>query len=190
MQNEGVGKVERYSSGGLVPGVIGLVLVAGTLGYGLFEPEAGFAPWAYPLCLLAGAAVWVVMVRPALRLHAGEVELRNILDTHRVPYALITSVDIGHVTVVHAGDERYVGSGFGRSRRTMRRDKAAPGDTPLEKRSVAWLIENRIQRRSQEARNAAAWAGETPPVRHQWAWVEIGVLATLAVATLVAALVG
>ncbi|WP_408896427.1 hypothetical protein ACJ5H2_16075 [Nocardioides sp. R1-1] len=190
MQNEGAGKVERYSSGGLVPGVVGLVLVAGTFGYGLFEPEAGFAPWAYPLCLLAGAAVWVVMVRPALRLHPDDVELRNILDSHRVPYALVTSVDIGHVTVVHAGDERYVGSGFGRGRRTMRQDKAASGDTPLEKRSTAWLIENRIERRAQAARDAASWSGATSQVRHQWAWVEIGVLATLAVATLVAALVG
>ena len=81
MQSEGVDKVERYSSGGLVMGVTGLVLLAAVMIYGLVDDEAGFAPWAYPFCLLLGVLTWLVMIRPAVRLHRDELELRNVLHT-------------------------------------------------------------------------------------------------------------
>ncbi|GAA1531222.1 hypothetical protein [Nocardioides humi] len=189
MRNEGVEKVERYSSGGLVVGLIGVGLVVVVLGYGLLDAEAGFAPWAYPLCLLLGVLAWAVLIRPALRLHRDEVELRNVLHTRWVPFALITSVEISQVTIVRVGEERYVGSGFGRTRRTLRRDETAPDDAPLERRSTAWLIEDRIRRRSVAARDPATSSLGEHEVRHAWAWPEIIALGVLAVATVVLALV-
>ncbi|WGX98332.1 hypothetical protein [Nocardioides sp. L-11A] len=192
MQNEGVEKAERYSSGGLTVGVIGLVLVVVAIGYGLLDPEAGFAPWAYPFCLLLGVLIWVILIRPALRLHHDELELRNALHTRWVPFALITSVEIGQVTVVQVGETRYVGSGFGRSRRTIRRDESAADDAPLEKRSTAWLIEDKLRRRMVAGQDLAARTGldGAREVRHAWAWPEIGALVVLLVATVVLALVG
>lgn len=190
MQSEGVDKVERYSSGGLVMGVTGLVLVAAVMIYGLLDPEAGFAPWAYPLCLLLGVLTWLVLVRPAVRLHRDELELRNVLHTRWVPFAAITGVEIAQVTVVKVGERRYVGSGFGRTRRTIRQDGRAAHDTPLEKRSTAWLIEDKIERRVAAARERRTDTGAGPEVRQAWAWPEITALGAFAVATLVLALVG
>lgn len=189
MQNEGVGKPERYSSGGLVIGVVGLLLVAAVIAYGLLDAEAGFAPWAYPFCLLLGVLVWTVLIRPALRLHRDELELRNALHTRWVPFAVITSVQISQVTVVRVGERRFVGSGFGRTRRAIRHDGRAAHDTPVEKRSTAWLIEDKIERRIASARDLGA-AGPAPEPRHAWAWPEIALLGALAVATLVLALFG
>lgn len=190
MQNEGVGKVERYSSGGLATGLVGLALVVVVAAYGVLDPEAGFAPWAYPFCLFLAVLIWVVLVRPAIRLHRDEIELRNMLHTRWVPFADITSVEIGQVTAVTVGEQKYVGSGFGRSQRAIRRDNAAPRDTPLAKRSTAWLIEEKVRRRIEAARYEPAGSGEAVEVRRAWAWPEIAALAVLAVATVVAALVG
>ncbi|MCR1784544.1 hypothetical protein KVF89_18520 [Nocardioides carbamazepini] len=191
MQNEGVEKAERYSSGGLVVGVIGLVFVAIAIGYGLLDPEAGFAAWAYPFCLLLGVLIWAILIRPALRLHREELELRNALHTRWVPFALITSLEIGQVTVVQVGEAKYVGSGFGRTRRTIRHDKRATDDTPLEKRSTAWLIEDKLRRRMADGRDRVARdVGAGGEVRLAWAWPEIGALVVLAVVTVVLALVG
>ena len=189
MQNEGVDKVERYSSGGLVMGVTGLVLVAAVMTYGLVDDEAGFAPWAYPFCLLLGVLTWMVMIRPAVRLHRDELELRNVLHSRWVPFAAITRVDITQVTVVDVGEQRYVGSGFGRTRGTIRQDRRASHDTPLEKRSAAWLIQDKIERRIASARERRTTSEGAAEVRHAWAWPEIAVLALLAVATVVLALV-
>ncbi|WP_436699535.1 hypothetical protein [Nocardioides sp. BYT-33-1] len=190
MQNEGVEKPERYSSGGLVVGVIGLVFVAIAIGYGLLDPEAGFAPWAYPLCLLVGVLIWIVLLRPALVVRRDELEMRNALHTRWVPFALMTSVEISQVTVVKVGEATYVGSGFGRTRRTMRHDKRAAHDTPLEKRSTAWLIEDKLRRRMADGRDRVARDPDAGgAVRLAWAWLEIGALAVLTVATLVVALV-
>ncbi len=181
MQNEGVEKAEAYRSGGPAVGVIGLVLIAATIGYGLLDPESGFAPWGYALCLLLGVLVWMVLIRPAVRIHADEVELRNMAHTRWVPFALATSVEVGQVTVVYVGERRYVGSGFGRTRRTLLRDGKAPGDTPLQKRSAGWLIEDKLRRRIASARESSAPMGE---VRRVWAWPEITAAVVLAVATL------
>jgi len=190
VQNEGVDKVERYSSGGLVVGLIGMALALAVLVYGLVDDEAGFAPWAYPFCLLLGLLAYLVLVRPAIRLHRDELELRNVLHSRWVPFALITGVEIAQVTVVRVGEQRYVGSGFGRTRRTIRQDGRAAHDTPLEKRSTAWLIEDKVERRAAAARERRTTDDAALEVRHAWAWPEITALGVLTVATVVLALVG
>lgn len=188
MQSEGAEKAERYRSGGLVTGVIGIVLVVGVIVFGLVVENDGLAPWAYPLLLLAGVLVWAVLIRPAVVLHPDELELRNVLHSRWLPYPRITAVAITQVTVAHAGDDRYVGSGFGRSRRVLHRDARAlqepDQDVTRAGVSLGGLVEDKIRRRM----DAEVFA-EPGPVRRTWAWGEIAALGVLALATLVTALV-
>lgn len=186
MQNEGVEKVERYSSGGLVMGVVGLVLAVGAIGYGIVDREAGFAPWGFALLALFGVAAWAVMIRPSLLLHHDVVELRNIIRTHWVPYGRITSVEVAQVTVVQTDDAKYVGSGFGRTRRVQARDQRLSEDAHL-RHSAGRLIEDKLRRRAAAAKERGA---ELAEVRHAWAWPEIVALVVLTLATVVLALVG
>ncbi|WP_377321315.1 hypothetical protein ACFJIY_19405 [Pimelobacter simplex] len=187
MRNEGVEKVERYSSGGLAIGVVGLVLTVGAIVYGAVDRESGFAPWGFALLGLVAVLIWAVMIRPAVRLHGDVVELRNILRTHWVPYGRITSVQVAQVTVVQTDEAKYVGSGFGRSRRIQARDQRLPDGAAHERHSMGWLIEDKLRRRAAESKERGA---EQAPVRQAWAWPEIVALAVLALATVVLAFVG
>lgn len=172
--------MERFSSGGRVLGAIGIVGVAAVLAYGALDRRAGFEPWAYPLCLLVGVAIWTTLVRPGLLMDASTLELRNLLHSRWIPLARITDVSVGQVAVVHADGRRYVGTGVGRTRRQIRQDARRPDDRP-EERSYGLLVEHRIRRRAEDARAVAG--GEPPVVRRTWAWPEIGALGLLTIAT-------
>lgn len=185
MRSEGVEKGERYSSGGLVSGVVGLVAVVAVLGYGLFVDDAGLAAWAFPGLLLVAALVWAILIRPAVVLHPEEIELRNVLHSRWVPFARMTSVAINQVTIVEVEDDRFVGSGFGRARLAINRDAKAGPDARAEQRSLGWLVEEKVRRRME----AAETRGEPAAVRRTWALPEIVTLGALSVVTLVTALV-
>ena len=186
MESEGGEKAERYSSGGLVSGVVGLVAVVAMLGYGLVSDRDGFAPWAYPGLLLAGVLIWVILLRPAVLLHRDELELRNVLHSRFIPFARITSVQIKQMTVVVVDDEKFVGSGFGRSRHTINRDAKAGPDASSEQHSIGWLVEEKVRRRM-KPHDAVTDPGE---VRRVWALPEIVALAVLGLVTVVVLLVG
>ena len=185
MQSEGGEKAERYSSGGLVSGVVGLVAVAAVIGFGLFSDADGFAPWAYPALLFAGVLVWAILLRPAVLLHREELELRNVLHSRFIPFARMTSVTINQMTVVGVGHDTFVGSGFGRSRTTINRDAKAERDAATGQHSVGWLVEEKLRRRM-KPHDPVTDPGE---IRRVWAVPEIVALAVLAVVTLVVALV-
>lgn len=79
------------------------------------------------------------------------------------------------MTVVVVDEDRFVGSGFGRSRLTINRDaKAGPGARP-EEHSVGWLVEEKVRRRM-KPHDAFTERGE---VRRVWALPEIVALAVL-----------
>ncbi len=183
MQSEGDEKAERYRSGGLFSGVVGLLVVVALLVYGLVSETDGFGAWVYPLLLLVGVLCWAILLRPAVLLHRDEIELRNVLHTRWIPFGRIDQVQVGQVTSVHADERRYVGSGFGRSRLTINRDARAGEDSSTGRHSLGWLVEEKIHRRMR-AEGAA-----TGPVRRTWAWPEIVALVVLTLATLVTALV-
>jgi hypothetical protein len=185
VQSEGDGKAERYSSGGLVSGVLGLVAVVAVIAFGLVAEGDGFAPWAYPALLLAGVLVWAILLRPAILLHRDELELRNVLHSRFIPFARITAVQVNQMTVVEVDDEKFIGSGFGRSRLTINRDAKAGPDAPSTQHSVGWLVEEKLRRRM-TPHDPYAEPGE---VRRTWAVPEIAALVVLAVVTLVVALV-
>ncbi|GAA3658783.1 hypothetical protein GCM10022237_18500 [Nocardioides ginsengisoli] len=208
MRSEGVEKVERYSSGGKGLGIFGLVVVAAIVAYGVIDRGADFQPWFIALCLLFGAIIWASLVRPALVLHEDELELRNIVHDRWVPYARITDFRIDQVTIVFTDEgEKYVGAGFGRSRRMIRRDGAGgvasgglftsrfasmtPADD-TEKHSLGWLIQDKVRRNAAGAVEKAELSPEIPvaPARGAWAWPQIVILGGLALVTVVLAIVG
>jgi hypothetical protein len=208
VRSEGVDKVERYSSGGKGLGIFGLVIVAAFVAYGLIDRGADFQPWFIALCLLCGAIIWSALVRPALVLHEDELELRNIVHDRWVPYARITDFRIDQVTFVFTDEgDKYVGAGFGRSRRMIRRDGAGgvasggfmssrfasmtPADD-TERHSLGWLIQDKVRRRAASAQEKAELSPELPvaPTRAAWAWPQIVMLAGLTLVTVVLAIVG
>jgi len=195
VRSEGDEKGERYSSGGVASGVTGLVAVAAVLAYGVLDDGADLAAWVYPGLLLATALIWAVLLRPAVVLHPEELELRNVFHSRWVPYARISSLAINQVTRVEVDEDRYVGSGFGRARLAINRDAKADPDAPSERRSLGWLVEEKIRRRMKADRmdgptGSGLGAAEPGPVRRTWAVREIAVVSALALATLVTALVG
>lgn len=185
MQNEGDEKAERYSSGGLISGVVGLVAVVALIAFGLVSGGDGFAPWAYPALLLAGVLVWAILLRPAVLLHRDELELRNVLHSRFIPFARISSVQINQMTVVHVDDDKFIGSGFGRSRLTINRDAKVGPAAPAEQHSLGYLVEEKIRRRMRP-HDAVSDPGE---VRRTWAVPEIVALAVLALVTALTLLV-
>lgn len=179
-------KSERFSTGGMFGGVLGIVTVAGVLVLGALESSGAFPAWGYPAGVLAIAIIWAVLMRPALVLGEREVELRNVFHSRWVPYAEITEVAVKQVTTIRTADEKYVASGFGRSRRNIRRDESKRMQERPADPSLGWLVEQKLQRRIDEA---AYQTGEAGEVRRAWAWPEIVAVAGAAVATLVTALV-
>lgn len=187
MRDEGDEQAARFSSGGRGLGIVGLVGVAVFLAYGVLDNDADFAPWGYTLTLLVGLAIWVILVRPSLRVEHGILELRNMLHSRWIPLARITDVSVGQVTVVQADGRKYVGSGVGRSRRQMRRDDSQGADARPQDQSLGWVVQHRLRRLSEDARDLAV--EDLPPTRRTWAWPEIGALVGLALATVVLRLV-
>ena len=187
MRSEGVGKAERYSSGGVVSGVVGLAVAVAILGFAVFDSGSDFPAWGYPLTVLAAVGVWAVLIRPAVVLHEAELELRNVFHSRWVPYARITSVVVGQVTTIRVDEAKYVGSGFGRSRLAINRDAKATQAGLTDKHSLGWLVEEKLQRRAKAAVREGEPAGE---VRRTWAVPEIAALAVLAAVTLVLLAVG
>lgn len=185
MESEGVA-TERYRTGGMAYGVIGIGCVLFALVYGVVAAREDYAPWLWPLLVFLAVSFWSVLIRPALVLGADEVELRNALHSRWVPYRLVDGaegVDVGQVTVVRAEGRRYVASGFGRSRRTMRKDDRRGPDVAEVDHSLGWLIESKLRRRVATAHAERSEA--TGGVRHAWAWPEVVLLAGSGLASLV-----
>lgn len=201
-----LGGPERFSSGGRGVGIVGLVVVGVFVAAGLLGGDDGdgrLAPWLLAAGLLFGVLVRCVLVRPAVVLREDELELRNILRDHRIPYARISDVHVKHVTVVEADGRRYLGTGLGRARRSLRREGADGqggaidvlarfGSTfdagDRDHTSVGAMVQTKVRHRVWHAEGTLR--GEPGPIRHRWAWPEITALAVLALATVVLALVG
>lgn len=116
-----------FRTGSRTVGIVGLVIAAGFLGYGLLADAADFPRWLLGLTALAGAVLWAVLVRPGLLLRDDALILRNVLRDHRIPYARITDFRVTLVTVVETAERRYVGIGFGRVRSMIRREGLGDG---------------------------------------------------------------
>lgn len=172
-------KSERYSTGGAATGVVGIVVVAVYLVVAAVDGDIGFPAWGYPVGLAFIVLAWAIMIRPAVCLHEDEVELRNVLHSRWIPYVAVTDVEIRQVTTIHVGERRYVGSGLGRTRRTIHRDHARGPDARPEDHSLGWLVESRIRREAEKRQEFAS--GETPAVRRTPRWPEAAAVLVLVV---------
>lgn len=183
MRGEGDERAASFNNGGRGIGFVGLAVVALFLAYGVVDRDAGFAPWGYALCLLVGVAIWVVLVRPALHVEGGTLELRNMLHSCWIPLARVTDVSVDHVTTVEADGRRYVGSGVSRTTRQVRRDARHGVPARPQDQSYGWVVQHRLRRMAADARDLSV--EEPPATRRTWAWPEIVALVGLALATVV-----
>ena len=76
-----------------------LCAVVGLLGLGLALDAVLRAGWqgvlTLPVLLLIMALVWMVLWAPRVVLHEDSVEVRNIVVTHQIPFAMIEEVRVG-----------------------------------------------------------------------------------------------
>lgn len=186
MQSEGVKKAERFSTGGKAGGVCGIASVVIVLVLSALDPTGDLPLWAYPCAALAVVAMWAILLRPAVVLGPDEVELRNILHSRWIPYARISELRVDIVTTFQTDEGPYVASGFGRSRRKIRRDIRGLVEEKPTNPSLGWLVEQKLLRRIDDAKYAT---GEVGPIRRAWAWPVIIALSATALATLVTAVV-
>ena len=63
----------------------------------------------------AAIVSYAALLRPAVRVDAGALVLRNMIDTNVIPLALIDEVVVRQVLVVRADEKRYVSPAIGNS---------------------------------------------------------------------------
>jgi hypothetical protein len=172
--------VERFPpTNGRVMGVVGLAVVALILVLSIVASGSGIAPGIVTGSVFAAVLIWAVMLRPAVRVEAGDLVLRGAVDTRRVPLASIDGVVVATVLVVTVDGSRYTNTSLGRSARQSLKDH---GKDLIDDRSYAAVAESRITRLVEDAR---ALGGAPGAVRREWAWPEIAGLVVSGLATLV-----
>ena len=106
--------VERFAGGGRVTGVIGLVMAAGIVVLAAMDPGTIPLPVA-AAAVVAAVLIWSTMLKPQVSVSAGNLVMRNMLETIRIPLAAIEDLAVRQVLVVRVGEKRYVSPGVGRS---------------------------------------------------------------------------
>ena len=138
--------VERFrAASGRETGVVGLVLAAALLVTGVLN---GFPLWVLAGCVLVGLLMWAAFLRPAVRLDHGDLVLRSLLATTRLPLAAIEEVRVGHTLAVVADGRRFVSPAVGRPRKRLARGSAIGG---LGGRPVAGLDHRAAARAAESA---------------------------------------
>lgn len=195
---------ERFApTSGRVMGVVGLLLAVSVVGFGLADPDLGFADWVIAFAALGGVLVWAAVLRPRVSLVGEHLELRNMLETDLIPLAAIEELAVRQLLAVRAGDKRFLCPALGKSRRQLRgrpafgsgavagrlRSKPADARTTVD---FADFVEQRIRQRMEDeraARGIRAGSAEqlalAQEVRRQPAWPEIVALVVLTVALVV-----
>ena len=170
------------ATSGRVTGVLGLVVGVVVVLVGISEEAVPGALIGLLICLLS----WLVLLRPRVGTRDDDLLMRGIVSTVVVPLASIETITIRQVFAVWAGGHRYVSPAVGHTLREINRQRRGAGqveDIPVEQSRYADHVHELITERSREARRDGAPMG---PVRREWAWPEIGVLAVLLVAFVVA----
>jgi hypothetical protein len=186
---------ERFTTwSGRVMGGIGLAVVAVALVLGVVGSSAPYHPAAYPIIGLFGLLFWATLVRPAVAVEGQQLMLRSPLSTVRVPLAAIERLAVGQYLAVRVADRRFTCTGVGRSHRQSRHDdrKADASGQAIADLSYGAIVERRIQKLAEDARaqqGITLYSDEQAAlgadVRRERAWIEIGLLAVLAVAVVV-----
>ena len=135
---------------------------------------------------LIGVLTWMVLLRPRVRAYPTHAVLRNMASDTHLPLARVETVMIRHTLNVWVDDRRYTCAGIGRSSRSMMRAARGGGSDPGKGQDYVTFVEMTIDELARAARRDHR---AEPPVRRQWAWFELGILAVLSVALLASLLV-
>jgi hypothetical protein len=204
--------VEKFARNGgtviaVLGGLVALVFVAGWI----FDPSG--VPLVVPAVALFGAlVVYLSTVRPRVLVMDGDLVLRNMLSTVRLPLASVEEIAVRQVLAVRAGGKRYVCSGVGRTLRqalkgsAMQRAREQMGGLQGEIAKASSMepgiqyadfVEIRIQELVNEDRTRRGVRRYSPEsaalaehVRREPAYPELAALVALAVFIVVAVLVG
>jgi hypothetical protein len=170
-------------SNGRATGVIGLVAAAVILVAGV----AHASTVAIVAGLLVALLTWVVLLRPRVGTRGTDLVLRGTVSTVVVPLASVQSVSVRQVLAISTGERRYVSASVGNTFREINRQRRGGAGSlesvPGGERKYADQVGDIISERSREARRDGFPGG---PVRREWAYLEIGALAVLAVVLVVA----
>ena len=184
----GADAVTRFRpSGGTLSGYVGIGLVLVLGGYVvLSEPSVGSVRVALGLAILA-LLFWVSLVRPRANVHPETLVIRNMFRDAHIPLAAIDLVGVRQTLDVWVDDKRYTCIGIGHTLRDVRRIDRSTAGAPPRATGYPGLVAARIESLAQAARYDATEPG---PVRHEWAWPEVVLLAALVVGFVVSLLLG
>ena len=120
-----------------------------------------------------------------------------MLDTISVPLAAVEQVAIGQMLAIGTATGRYVSPAVGKSwRKASKANRAAKAGRPTADTTYADFVEERLSQLAEDARAqegvammSAEQAALAEQARRQFAWPEIGALAVIALAALVAFLI-
>lgn len=172
-------EVTRFRpSGGTLSGYVGIVLVLAIAAYLVVsDPGLGSARVALGLGVLA-LLFWVSLVRPRAEAHPETLVIRNMFRDAHIPLAAIDLVGVRQTLDVWVDDQRYTCIGIGHTLRDVRKMGPASGATAGgdQPKGYPGMVAARIESLAQAARYDA---GDPGPVRHQWAWPEVVLMALL-----------
>ncbi|MGH3359161.1 MAG: hypothetical protein ACRDO7_10190 [Nocardioidaceae bacterium] len=100
-------------------GVVGLAMVAFVMAAVI---SSGTDPATLAVAtgaLFVGWATYAALVRPTIHAYDDHLLLRNALSDLRLPWKLITDVDVKQTTCVYTGAERHHGIAIGKSARYL-----------------------------------------------------------------------
>jgi hypothetical protein len=211
-------QLERFRpTNGRATGVLGLLL-CGFVGVlvVVYEPPAVAVPGVLG-CAFAAGFVWLAMLRPSVSASSAELRLRTLFETVSIPIASIDTVVVRRYLLVRAGGQKYICPAISRPlRKTMRSELGWSGggqflqpgvseerlggvQTEVSRYELAYpdFVEQRIAqlaardraRRGIEERSEEEYELGSQVV-HRKAWLELGLLAVLAVAFVVALVIG
>ncbi|VXB06062.1 hypothetical protein [Nocardioides sp. AX2bis] len=108
-------------------GLLALAVLVGVVVLDVLGQGPDLAPWGYALVVLLGVLVWAAVLRPRVWVGQGDLVLRTMLETVRLPLAAVEAIAVRQVLVVTAGGRRYVCPALGRSRKALVRGSAGGG---------------------------------------------------------------
>jgi hypothetical protein len=164
-----------------------IVLVIGALGLVDILLE-----WRTATGILVGSIIamfmvlaYVGLIRPSVTLSPENLLLRNHLRDHQIPWSQVTGADITDILRVHTDERRFRAPGVQLVMRDLRKQRVGGRKLSAESSiSKADFVVNRIE--SHQEQYAAKSEGD---VVTQWARIELGVFAALAVIAVIAAIV-
>ncbi len=109
--------------------VVAAVALGTAVAYGVWVVAFGAA--------LAGVLAWASMLRPRLLIEGGELVMRNMLETVRIPLAAIEQLNVRQVLAVRTADKRYISTAVGKPwRKTIVAGRSMDGPERLSDRQV------------------------------------------------------